>query len=91
MALLNCIHMMCFNKALNISLENSIMKVNVTFNQPEQQYLNDLFDLILNLKLNQQPNFDLINNEISSFLKENIYNFYDDFFKMIDLFYFIKN
>lgn len=54
---------------MKTTFENSRWKIEQTFQLPEQQYLQDLFDLLLNLEQKQIPNLNPFINEIVIFLK----------------------
>lgn len=77
---------MCFATDLEVVSEDSKWKLSKAFERPQMQYLNQLFDLLLNLKPNQKPDLDLFIQGILSHLKHEVYQwqFAREYFSFIE-------
>lgn len=77
---------MCFAIDLEVVSEDSKWKLSKAFERPEREYLNPLFDQLLNLKANQKPDLDLFIQGILTHLKHEVFQwqFSREYFSFIE-------
>ena len=66
---------------MNVICENSRWKLAKSFEQPERLYVNNLFDLLLNLEHNQMPDLNPFIQETVPYLKYigNYWDLYEEY------------